>query len=142
MKNGITLEEWVEVICPVVPPLGKTFEAICTTVGSRRLFLIICTNVSSTGLSDPAPAWVMQHPPVHHPKNPVLGFHGWGRRARVNQQPSMHQLAVLSTGWAAFFHSAPDAIYHSLFCFIFWFLTVFSLNLTSHITTLHPFLFS
>ncbi len=23
------------------------------------------------GLSDPA------HPPVHHPKHPVLGFHGW-----------------------------------------------------------------
>jgi len=22
-------------------------------------------------------AWVGQHPPVHHPKNPVLGFHGW-----------------------------------------------------------------
>ncbi len=22
-------------------------------------------------------AWVSQHPPVHHPKNPVLGFHGW-----------------------------------------------------------------
>ncbi len=21
--------------------------------------------------------WVSQHPPVHHPKNPVLGFHGW-----------------------------------------------------------------
>jgi hypothetical protein len=69
MKNGILMEEGVEVICPVVPPLGKTFEVICTTVGSRRLFLIICTNVSSTGLS--------QHPPLHHPENPVLGFHGW-----------------------------------------------------------------
>jgi hypothetical protein len=22
-------------------------------------------------------AWVSQHPPVHHPKNAVLGFHGW-----------------------------------------------------------------
>jgi hypothetical protein len=22
-------------------------------------------------------AWVTQHPPVRHPKNPVLGFHGW-----------------------------------------------------------------
>ncbi len=22
-------------------------------------------------------AWVCQHLPVHHPKNPVLGFHGW-----------------------------------------------------------------
>jgi hypothetical protein len=50
MKNGILMEEGVEVICPVVPPLGKTFEVICTTVGSRRLFLKICTNVSSTGL--------------------------------------------------------------------------------------------
>ncbi len=22
-------------------------------------------------------AWVTQHPSVHHPKTPVLGFHGW-----------------------------------------------------------------
>jgi hypothetical protein len=21
--------------------------------------------------------WVTQHPPVHHPKHPVLGFHRW-----------------------------------------------------------------
>ncbi len=28
--------------------------------------------------------------------------------ARVNQQPPMHQLAVLSTGWAVFFHSASN----------------------------------
>ncbi len=25
----------------------------------------------------------------------------------------MHQLAVLSTGWAAIFHSAPDGVHHS-----------------------------
>jgi hypothetical protein len=38
--------------------------------------------------------------------------------ARVNQQPPMHQLAVLSTGWAEFFHSAPDAVHHSPFFFL------------------------
>jgi hypothetical protein len=37
--------------------------------------------------------------------------------ARVNQQPPMHQLAVLSTRWAAFFHSAPDEVHHSPFIF-------------------------
>jgi hypothetical protein len=26
----------------------------------------------------------------------------------------MHQLAVLSTGWATFFHSMPDGVHHSL----------------------------
>jgi hypothetical protein len=40
-----------------------------------------------------------------------------GPRARVNQHPPMHQLAVLSTGWAAFFHSAPDGVHHSPFIF-------------------------
>jgi len=29
---------------------------------------------------------------------------------RVNQQPRMHQLAVPSTGWAAFSHSAPNGV--------------------------------
>jgi hypothetical protein len=37
--------------------------------------------------------------------------------ARVNQQPSMHQLAILSTGWAASFHSMSDGVHHSPFIF-------------------------
>jgi hypothetical protein len=55
--------------------------------------------------------------------------------ARVNQQPPMHQLAVLSTGWVAFFHLASDGVHHSPFLFAadhctfllfsFWFLAVF-----------------
>jgi len=40
-----------------------------------------------------------------------------GQRARVNQQPPMHQLAVLSTGCLAFFHSAPDGVHRSPFLF-------------------------
>jgi hypothetical protein len=36
---------------------------------------------------------------------------------RVNQQPPMHQLAILSSGWAAFFHSTPDGVHHNLFLF-------------------------
>jgi hypothetical protein len=42
----------------------------------------------------------------------------------------MHQLAVLSTGWAAFFHSAPDGVYQSPFfstadhCTFFFFLVL------------------
>jgi hypothetical protein len=36
---------------------------------------------------------------------------------RVNKQSSMHQLAVLSTGWAVFFHSMSDGVHHSQFFF-------------------------
>jgi hypothetical protein len=38
--------------------------------------------------------------------------------ARVNQQPPMHQLVVLSTRSLAFFHSAPDGVHHSPFLFV------------------------
>jgi len=55
----------------------------------------------------------------------------------------MHQLAVLSTGWVAFFHSAPDGVHLNPFLFVadhctffFWVIGRFSLDLTSHITTL------
>jgi hypothetical protein len=47
----------------------------------------------------------------------------------------MHQLAILSTGWVAFFHLALDGAHHSrflfaadhytFFYFFFWFLAVF-----------------
>jgi hypothetical protein len=69
--------------------------------------------------------------------------------AKVNQQPPMHQLAVLSTGWAAFFHSVPDGVHHSPFLFVVdhctffffgLFFIIFSLDLTSHITTPLTFL--
>ncbi len=52
------------------------------------------------------------------------------QRARVNQQPPMHQLVVLSTGWAPFFYSASDGVLlQSISClfagdhctFFFWF---------------------
>ncbi len=51
----------------------------------------------------------------------------------MNHQPLMHQLAVLSIGWVAFFHSKPSAVYHSPLFFAadhcifiyFWFLAVF-----------------
>ncbi len=55
--------------------------------------------------------------------------------AKVNQQPPMHQLAVLSTGCLAFFHSAPNGVHRNpflfaadhctFFYFFFWFLAVF-----------------
>jgi hypothetical protein len=34
---------------------------------------------------------------------------------RVNKQSSMYQLAVLSTGWAVFFHLMSDGVHHSQF---------------------------
>jgi hypothetical protein len=52
--------------------------------------------------------------------------------ARVNQQPPMHQLVVLSTGWAAFFHSVPDGVHHNSFifaanhCILFIYLFIFT----------------
>jgi len=54
----------------------------------------------------------------------------YSRGGRVNQQLPMYQLAVLSTGWVAFFHSAPDGVHHSRFLFAadhctFLFLAVF-----------------
>jgi len=39
-------------------------------------------------------------------------------RGSVNQQPPMHQLAILSTRWVAFFHSALDGVHHSRFLFV------------------------
>jgi len=53
----------------------------------------------------------------------------------------MHQLAILSTGWAVGFHSMPDGVHHSPFLFatdqcifilFFWFLAIFPLDLTCH----------
>jgi hypothetical protein len=38
--------------------------------------------------------------------------------AKVNQQPPMHQLAILSTGCLVFFHSAPDGVSDSPFLFV------------------------
>jgi len=39
-------------------------------------------------------------------------------KVRVNQQPPMHRLAILSTWWAMFFHSMLDGVHHSPFLFI------------------------
>jgi hypothetical protein len=36
----------------------------------------------------------------------------------VNQQPPMHQLAVLFTGWVAFFHLAPNGVHLNPFLFV------------------------
>jgi len=54
----------------------------------------------------------------------------WASTARVNQQPPMHLLAILSTGWAAFFLLAPDGVHCSPFlfavdhCILFYFLVL------------------
>jgi hypothetical protein len=93
------------------------------------------------------------------PTFPSVGLHPhtwpkWGcdtqrdLGARVNQQPPMHQLVVLSIGWVAFFHSAPNGVHHNPFFLLlttipfsfFWFLVVFPLDLTSYIVTLFIFL--
>ncbi len=47
-----------------------------------------------------------------HIQTPIIIY-----RAKVNQQPPMHQLAVLSSGCLAFFHSAPDGVHDSPFLF-------------------------
>jgi hypothetical protein len=83
--------------------------------------------------------------PFHISYNAALYWYAMG--ARVNQQPPMHQLTVLSTRWVAFFHLALDGVHLSPFLFAadhctFFFLVLdrFSLDLTSHIATLLTFL--
>jgi hypothetical protein len=48
------------------------------------------------------------------PKNGKIGPHNsvttLMKMARVNQHPPVHQLAILSIGWAAFFHPVPDSL--------------------------------
>ncbi len=46
------------------------------------------------------PAWVTQHPPVHHRKNPILGFHGWDETV---PQGSVYLVSVFSFPSAPFF---------------------------------------
>jgi len=68
--------------------------------------------------------------------------------ARVNQQPPMHQLVVVSTGWAAIFHLVSDGVHHITFhffadhCpfFFLGFLVIFPLDIISRIVTLLTFL--
>ncbi len=75
-------------------------------------------------------AWVTQHPTVHHPKNPVRGFHGWDEsvpKGAVYMVSSFNfllglfslilcfsQLAVFSPGppfwFFIFFWATPDPI--------------------------------
>jgi hypothetical protein len=40
------------------------------------------------------------------------------RKAIMNQHPLMHQLVVLSIGWAMFFHLAADGVHHNPFLFV------------------------
>ncbi len=49
----------------------------------------------------PRLAYVTQHPPVHHPKNPVLGFHGWDETVL---QGSVYLVSSFFS-WAFFFSS-------------------------------------
>ncbi len=121
MKNGIILEEWVEVICPAVgSTIGQDFWSNLYYCGFQKTFLNNLYKCQfhwlewpSTGLSDPAPTSAPS-------KKSHSGISWMGWRAKVHQQPPMHQLAILSTGCAAFFHSAPDGVHHSLFFFLFF----------------------
>jgi hypothetical protein len=48
-------------------------------------------------------AWVTQHPPVHHPKNPVLGFHGWDETV---PQWTVYLVSILFFSFCFFFSLA------------------------------------
>jgi len=92
---------------------------------------------------------------AHNIKHTTVPVRTVVRTARVNQQPPMHQLAVMSIGWATFFHSVPDGVHHTplpftadhyiyIYIYIYkffkkkidLFFIVLFLNLTSHIATL------
>ncbi len=59
-------------------------------------------------------AWVTQQPPVHHPKNPVLGFHGWDETV---PQGSVYMVGILFFPSGPFFFS-PN--FYSIAQFFFW----------------------
>ncbi len=57
---------------------GNLFPSLCyVRQRDRRIQNVATLSPSMLKNSDLTTAWVTQHPPVHHPKNPVLGFHGW-----------------------------------------------------------------
>jgi hypothetical protein len=55
--------------------------------------------------------WEAQTTPTHPRKK--RGHMETG--VKVNQQPPMHQLVILSIGWAAFFHSVSNGVHHTPF---------------------------
>jgi hypothetical protein len=61
-------------------------------------------------------ARVTQHPPVHHPKNPILGFHGWDETV---PQGSVYLVSIFFFPSGPFFFS-PISIPYSLAQFFFW----------------------
>jgi hypothetical protein len=119
MKNGIILEEWVGVICPAVgSTIGQDFWSNLYYCGFQKTFLNNLYKCDfhqlewpSTSLSDLAPTNTPS-------KKSSSGISWMGWRARVYQQPPMHQLAVLPTGWAAFFHSTPNGVHHKVYFFL------------------------
>ncbi len=72
--------------------------------------------------------------------------------ARLNQQPPMHQLVILSTRWALFYHSTLDGVHHSpsffvanhciFFFFFFFFLVLGHFSRGPDLTHSYPTHFS
>ncbi len=93
---------------PIVPS-----EVPVRNLGEPK-FLNRQLTMGTMGLSD-------QPPPVHHPNNPVLGFHGW-------DEPVPHGSVYLVSSF--FFSSWPSFLSQTFFCFG-WELTVFLLGLIS-----------
>ncbi len=71
------------------------------------------------------PAWVTQHPPVHHPKNPVPGFHGLDEKLSLTRS-------------ASFFFSFRALFFYSRF-FFFPILHYYYFNLLGLSALLHYF---
>jgi hypothetical protein len=113
MKNGIILEEWVEVICPAFgSTIGQDFWSNLYYCGFQQTFLNNLYKCQShwlewpsTGLSDPAPTSA----PSKKPRSGILWM-GW--RGRANKQSPMHR----SVHWTGCVFS-PDGVHHSLFLF-------------------------
>ncbi len=58
-------------------------------------------------------AWVTQHPPVHHLKNPVLGFHGWNETV---PQGSVYLVSII---FLLLLFSSAQFLFSSSFFFFF-----------------------
>ncbi len=82
---------------------------------------LVCFSFFSFFFRDFVQALVTQHPPMHHPKNPIMGFHGWDETIppRVN-----------FFGWQFFF---PSYAFLGFFFFFFPNLLFFLLALLGNL---------
>ncbi len=89
---------------------------------NRRIQNVATPSPSMLKNSDLTTAWVTQHPPVHHPKIPVLGFHGW------DETVSQGSVYLVSSFFFPKSHFFPGPSFPAPFLLSLFFLVQPSLN--------------